>query len=60
MKCPNGHNGGFCCEDNVNQMWASWWEKYKDYDWHRRPLIPVTIDQYEAYKRILEDGSTTG
>ncbi len=55
MACPNGHKGTvFCCEDHVNQHFAEFYERYKNY--HRGgPLIPVTLGQWEAYRELLKE-----
>ena len=55
MDCPNGHKGGvFCCEDMVNQAARFIWEKWERYE-PSEPRLFVTIDQYEAWTRILEE-----
>lgn len=56
MGCPNGHEGGiFCCEDHVNQVMASFYERYKSWSPEQDPLIPVTLDQWRMYKKLMEE-----
>ena len=56
MTCPNGHTGGvFCCEDHVNQCFDTFVKRYGESHGHGEPLIPVTLDQWEAYQRILKE-----
>lgn len=54
MTCPNGHTGGaFCCEDNVNQIMAKFYETYHEN--YREPLIPVTLETWKMYQRIFKE-----
>jgi len=56
MTCPNGHTGGvFCCEDHVNQSIAAFYKKYENWNPRENPLIPVTLEQWEAYQKTLKE-----
>ena len=54
MTCPNGHTGGvFCCEDNVNAVFAAFYERYKTYE-PSVDRIPVTLEHLDAYVAFMK------